>query len=224
MARRKHDEASDSQDVYEIEVEDDTADADEAMRKAVEAMEARERGEEPAEEGDRPLEQTSGDVSVEQLQEELEELKERSIRTLADYENFRRRVDRERADQRRYAAGEALSGFLTVIDNLERALRAEGPAEDLRAGVEMIHRQMLDLVERFGATPVPALGERFDPAIHEAVARVEDDGVSAPTVLEEYQRGYRLHDRLLRPAMVRVGVPVRAGNGEAPASGEATGK
>jgi molecular chaperone GrpE len=194
------------------------------MRRAVEAMEARERGEEPVDEdreGERPA---TGDVSVEQLQDELEELKERSIRTLADYENFRRRVERERTDQRRYAAAEALTGFLTVIDNLERALRAEGSAEDLRAGVEMIHRQMLDLLERFGASPVPALGERFDPSIHEAVARAEDAGVGAPTVLEEYQRGYRLHDRLLRPAMVRVGVPVKAGDGDSPATDEQAGE
>jgi molecular chaperone GrpE len=195
-------------DVYEIEIDDEVADADAAMREAVQAVEARERGEEPeSDPADLGEGAASGADPAEEMQRELEDLRERSIRTLADYENFRRRVERERSDHRRYAAAEALTGFLTVVDNLERALRAEASAEDLRRGVEMIHRQMLELLERFGASPVGALGERFDPSMHEAVARVEDESVSIPTVLEEYQRGYRMHDRLLRPAMVRVGVP-----------------
>ncbi|HVS65909.1 MAG TPA: nucleotide exchange factor GrpE [Thermoanaerobaculia bacterium] len=203
-------------EVYEIEIDDEVTDADEAMRQAMKAVEARERGaggeDTDAEAGaGSGADRSRGDASVEdaaeEMEHELEELRERSIRTLADYENFRRRVERERADHRRYASAEALTGFLTVVDNLERALRAEGSADDLREGVEMIHRQMLDLLERFGASPVAALGERFDPSVHEAVARLEDESVTAPTVLEEYQRGYRMHDRLLRPAMVRVGIP-----------------
>lgn len=200
-------------EVYEIEI-DDGGDADEAMREAMEAVAARERGgdDEPEPLVD-PADERSGADLAKEMQRELEELRERSIRTLADYENFRRRVDRERADQRRYAAAEALTGFLEVVDNLERALQAEGPADDLRKGVEMIHRQMLDLLDRFGASPIEALGERFDPSVHEAVSRVEDETVSHPTVLEEYQRGYRMHDRLLRPSMVLVGVP--AGREEA---------
>lgn len=202
----------DAGDVYEIEI-DEIDDPDEAMRQAVEAVEARQHGhdsEHGSTSSDEAEDRAASADPADEMQRELEELRERSIRTLADYENFRRRVERERADQRRYAAAEALTGFLTVVDNLERALKAEGSAEDLRAGVELIHRQMLDLLERFGATPVAARGERFDPSVHEAVARLEDDSVTAPTVLEEYQRGYRMHDRLLRPAMVRVGIP-RAG-------------
>jgi molecular chaperone GrpE len=216
MPKRDEMDSTDAHDVYEIEIDDGGSDPNEVMRRAVEAVEARERGEDPPhDESDvDELRPRGEEVTVEQLQDELEELKERSIRTLADYENFRRRVERERTDHRRYAAADALAGFLTVIDNLERALRAEGSAEDLRAGVELIHRQMLDLVERFGATAVDALGERFNPSVHEAVARVEDDSVAVPTVLEEYQRGYRLHDRLLRPAMVRVGLPLKSDGAE----------
>jgi molecular chaperone GrpE len=223
-------------DVYEIDIEDEAADADKAMREAVEAVEARERDhvQDPDLDASDELDESGGsevfveaeelvaEGPLEELQREFAELRERSVRTLADYENFRRRVERERSDQRRYAAAEALGSFLTVIDNLERALRAEGSAEDLRVGVEMIHRQMLDLLERFGASQVPALGERFDPSVHEAVARDEDESVDAPTVLEEYQRGYRIHDRLLRPAMVRVGVPV--GRGGEPSRGVGEGE
>jgi molecular chaperone GrpE len=147
-------------------------------------------------------------MSISRLEEELEELRDRSIRTLADFENYRRRAERERDELRRYAAFEAMSDFLPVLDNLERALSAGGSADDVRVGVEMILRQMRDLLRQRGVAPVEALGEPFDPTLHEAVARDEDPDVDVPTVIEEMQRGYRMHDRLLRPALVKVAMPV----------------
>jgi molecular chaperone GrpE len=101
--------------------------------------------------------------------------------------------------------------LLPVIDNLERALAAPGTAEDLRGGVELIARQFAEVLRRFGLTEVPALGQPFDPRVHEAVSREESDEVDRPTVVAEFQRGYWLNDRLLRPAMVRVAVPPEPG-------------
>jgi molecular chaperone GrpE len=145
---------------------------------------------------------------VARLEEEISELRERSVRTLADFENYRRRVERDRVEHRRYAAAEALVDFLSVMDNLQRALQAKGSEADLRVGVEMIHRQMIDLLQRLGAKQIAALDQPFDPLQHEAVSRVERPDVDRPTVTAELQAGYKLHDRLLRPAMVEVAVPV----------------
>jgi molecular chaperone GrpE len=142
------------------------------------------------------------------LKQEVADLRDRSMRTLADFDNFRKRAERERQEIRRYAAFDALGEFLGIMDNLELALSATGSLEDLKRGVEMIHRQMQDLLRRNGAREIEAAGQPFDPAIHEAVSREESPDVQKPTVAGEMRRGYYLHDRLLRPAMVRVAVPV----------------
>lgn len=147
------------------------------------------------------------DVEVAELRREIADLRDRSMRTLADFDNYRKRAERERRDAVRYAASAPLGDFLEVVDNLSRALAAGGSAEDLKTGVEMTLRQLEDALRRHGVEPVPAAGERFDPAHHEAVSRLEDPDVETPTVVEELQRGYRLHDRLLRPARVVVAVP-----------------
>ena len=143
--------------------------------------------------------------------EEIALLKDRHLRLLADFDNFRKRAEREREERARYALAEPLRDLMPVIDNLDRALAAKGSLEDLRRGVEMTARQFEETLRRFGVTVVPAVGERFDPRLHEAVSRLESDAVEAPTVVEEMQRGYKLHDRLLRPAMVRVAVPAEHG-------------
>lgn len=141
------------------------------------------------------------------LKVQLEEAQERKIRALADYENFRRRVDRERRDFARYAAEKALTEFLPILDNLSRALESKGDVDDLKSGVEMIQSQVVEVMTRLHVLAVPSVGERFDPSVHEAVAKEEDCDVEQPTILEEYQTGYTLHDRLLRPSMVRVAMP-----------------
>ena len=97
--------------------------------------------------------------------------------------------------------------LLPVVDNLQRALAAGGTVDDLKLGVELTLRQFTDLLKQRGVVEVPALGAPFDPAVHEAVARVDDETVEAPTVIDELQRGYTLHGKLLRPALVRVAMP-----------------
>jgi len=162
-----------------------------------------ERGLRPVERAEAPSE----DAEVAQLRREVEDLRDRSIRTLADFDNFRKRTERERRDLARYAASEAMRDLLEVADNLERALEAGGSPDDVRTGVDMTLRQMRDALRRHGVEEVPAVGARFDPAVHEAVSRREDPGAAEATVVEQLQRGYRLHDRLLRPARVVVAVP-----------------
>jgi molecular chaperone GrpE len=144
--------------------------------------------------------------------DELAELRERHLRLRADFENFRKRAERERGERVRHGVGEALRELLPVADNLERALAAPGGLEDLRRGVEMIARQVAETLARHGVAPITALGRPFDPQLHEAVAREESAEVAEPTVVGELQRGYLHGNRLLRPALVRVAMP--AGGGE----------
>jgi molecular chaperone GrpE len=141
------------------------------------------------------------------LRRENASLRERLLRALADFDNLRKRTDRERQELRRYALFDTMRDLVAVTDNLERAAAAGGAVEDLKAGVDMILKQMHETLRRHGVTAVEAVGRPFDPAEHEAVTREEDPAVSSPLVTAELQRGYKMHDRLLRPAMVRVSVP-----------------
>lgn len=154
---------------------------------------------------DEEVESTADEVA--KLEREIADLRDRSIRTLADFENYRRRSERERDDLKRFAQGDVLRDLLPVVDNLQRALAAGGTVDDLKLGVELTLRQFTDLLKQRGVVEVPALGAPFDPAVHEAVARVDDETVEAPTVIDELQRGYTLHGKLLRPALVRVAMP-----------------
>jgi molecular chaperone GrpE len=186
--------------VYEIDLDDDST--EDALRDAVEAAEASDH--EPA--------GPSGASDVPGGGDALQAMREKYLRALADFDNYRKRVERERAETSRAALAEPLRAFLSVVDNLDRALAAGGSQDDLKSGVQMILRQTEDMLRRFGVEPVPARGEPFDPAVHEAVVRYEDPEIDEPTVSEEFQKGYRYHGRLLRPAMVKVAVP-REGNG-----------
>ena len=198
----------DDAEAVAIDLDSQTDDLDAAMREAVAAVEGVEeerRGGGTASEGGEG--EGGSEEEVAKLRREIADLRDRSMRTLADFDNFRKRAERERQDQRRYALLEPLPGFLEIMDNLGLALSASGSADDLKRGVEMIHRQMQELLRRLGVTEIEALNQPFDPALHEAVAREEDPTVKKPTVTGELRRGYKLHDRLLRPAMVKVTVP-----------------
>ena len=194
-------------DAYVLDLEEGAeADVDELTREALAAVRARERGPEKGIDVI-PGEEAVPDAAVAELQAELADLRDRSIRTLADFENYRRRSEREREELKRFAQGDVLRDLLPVVDNLQRALAAGGTVDDLKTGVELTLRQFRDLLKQRGIAEVLALGAPFDPAVHEAVARVDDDAVTAPTVIDELQRGYTLHGRLLRPALVRVAMP-----------------
>jgi molecular chaperone GrpE len=201
---------ADEGDVYLLDVDaEEAVDLDAVTREALAAVQGVEAGG-GAEDG---AESSSVEADVAQLQAEIADLRDRSVRTLADFENYRRRSDREREDLKRFAIADVLRDMLPVVDNLERALAAGGTVEDLKLGVDLTLRHFRDLLRQRGIGEVRAAGEPFDPAVHEAVAREEDPGVTVPTVTVELQRGYTLNGRLLRPALVKVAVPA-AGSGD----------
>jgi molecular chaperone GrpE len=209
------DEMDGSEDTPEVSLDLDaqSEDLDAAMRDAVAAVEGVESGRDDASSAASAVSAASAisaEDEVGKLRREIADLRDRSMRTLADFDNFRKRSERDRQDSKKYALVEPIREFLDVVDNLGLALTAGGSADDLKRGVEMIHRQMLELLKRHGVREVTALGQPFDPAVHEAVARDEDPEVQAPTVTGEMRRGYFMHDRLLRPAMVKVSVPTEA--------------
>jgi molecular chaperone GrpE len=136
----------------------------------------------------------------------VDDFRDRYVRTLADFENFRKRADREKADFRRYALVEVIRDLLPVIDNFDRAIEHAEEGDEFHKGVALIYKQLFDVLQRHGLKPISESGVRFDPNIHEGVVRVEDPSVPSHTVVEVLQKGYFLHDRLLRPAMVKVAV------------------
>jgi len=141
---------------------------------------------------------------LEELRRERDALQDRLLRTAAEFDNYRKRMDRERRELADYTAGEAIKDLLPIIDNLERALQASAQDDPLRKGVELIHKQMLEMLRKRGVTPIEALGADFDPNVHEAVTHEESDQHREGEVMEELQRGYKVGERLLRPSMVKV--------------------
>ena len=161
---------------------------------------------EPVEAAAPPDESTAeGDVSeLERLRAEAGAMRDLAQRKQAEFENYRKRMERERLDLSRYAGADVVKEVLSVLDNLERALRAGGSEEQLRDGVAIIHRQLQETLSRLGLAEVESLGKPFDPHIHEAVSQVESAKHAEGTVLDVFQKGYLFKDRLLRPAMVSV--------------------
>jgi molecular chaperone GrpE len=144
--------------------------------------------------------------AAEQLQRERDDLYDRLLRKTAEFDNYRKRIERERKDFTDWAAADVLSDLLAVMDDFERALAAEPPpaAQPYRAGVEIIYKALADLVKKRGATPIDTVGADFDPHRHQAVAYDVVDGAREGEVVEELRKGYMLGERLLRPALVKV--------------------
>jgi molecular chaperone GrpE len=139
-----------------------------------------------------------------QLQTERDQLFDRLARSQAEFDNYRKRETRERADYRDYALINTVEQFLPVLDNFQLALKADSSAEQLRSGVELIVRQMGEVLRSLGVQTIPTAETQFDPRLHEAIEMVERDDLPDHQVMEEVRRGYTLRDRLLRPALVRV--------------------
>jgi len=165
-----------------------------------------ERGENQTVDGDPSAIETTGNDELAQARRERDDLLDRLLRKTAEFENFRKRVDRDRREQMQWAAADILSDVLSVLDDFDRALSTEAPpeAQPYRAGVELIHRQLSELVRKRGATAIDALGADFDPNLHQAVAYEETPGAREGEVVAEFAKGYKLGDRLLRPALVKV--------------------
>ena len=149
---------------------------------------------------------SDGQVTDETLRAENQQLKDRYLRTLADFENFRKRNEREKTDFFKHALGAVLKDILPVLDNFDRALEHAEEGDDFHKGVLLIYKQLFDVLEKHGLKTIDETGAHFDPNIHEAVIREEDGSVPSHTVVAVLQKGYFLHDRLLRPALVKVAV------------------
>lgn len=230
VTRRSDEEA------YELDLSEDEAQVDDLMRDALAAVEAADKKRAQTDTQEDPeVELTlESDIEIEdsadtpeaevvvdgaddaqaaaqaaaQATAEAEELRKRLARTLADFDNFRKRAEKEKEDHKKYAVADVLKDILGVTDNLERALAAPGGVDELKKGVEMILRQQSEVFKRWGVEPVKAVGEAFNPAVHEAVARQDSSDIDVPTVTGELQRGYTIHGRLLRPSMVAVAMPI----------------
>jgi molecular chaperone GrpE len=154
------------------------------------------------------------------LQQEVTNLKELYLRKLADFDNYRKRQEREMSEFRRTANADLIRECLPVIDNLERALAAPGGNDaGLRQGVELVLRQYVGVLTRHGLVQIDPLGDAFDPGAHEAIQRLETADAEEATVTQVLQKGYLLGDKLLRPALVVVAVPVQPGSSDAPDDG-----
>lgn len=143
------------------------------------------------------------------LKKEIGKLKEEYLRQLAEKENLRKRIEREKNEYYNYALSELLKELIVVLDNFERALESEdqGDGKSFREGIEMIYRQYRDLLMKQGVVPIESKEKKFDPHLHQAFMTEESEDVNEPEVSEELQKGYKLHNRLLRPSLVKVVVP-----------------
>ena len=156
--------------------------------------------------------QNRGSTTVADIEAEVEGLRseragylDRLARLQAEFDNFRKRSAKEQQDFRDYALAEALRSLLPILDSLDRALKTgDASVQDFHSGIELIDKQFHDALSKLGVEPIPAEGEVFDPNLHQAIQMVDTAEVEDNQVIDELQRGYRIKDRLLRPAMVRV--------------------
>ena len=168
----------------------------------------------PAGDGDQPLGGTASappaaagagsDAEIQKLKAERDTAVDRLARMQAEFDNARKRAAKEQQDFRDFALVDTIKTLLPVVDSFERALRAKSEGGDFRAGVDLIYKQLQDALAKLGVQPIAAKGQQFDPRIHEAIEMVETSDAADHEVLDEWQRGYKYKDRLVRPAMVRV--------------------
>lgn len=158
-----------------------------------------------------PVETAEGKLAVvtadrDRLAAEKAELNDRLLRARADYDNARRRAERERSEYLQFAAMDLVREILPVLDDFERALKAETADRDYAKGVELIYQRLFDTLRKMGLEPIDTEGKQFDPNQHQAVERAPSEEADDQAILGEFQRGYNFRGKLLRPAMVRVAV------------------
>jgi molecular chaperone GrpE len=141
-----------------------------------------------------------------QIAAEKADLKDRLLRTLADFDNFRRRAERDRSEYVQFATVELLRDLIPILDDFRRAVKVETADKEYAKGIELIDQRLFETLKKAGLEPIKAAGQPFDPNLHQAVDRVHSEELPDQTVLEEYQSGYNFKGKLLRPAMVKVAV------------------
>lgn len=188
----------------EVEEKDSSerADTTEVNEESADEKEKQEKTEEQAENG----ESIKYEEEIAALKKEKDDLFDRLLRVQAEYENFKKRTQKEREAERKYKAQDLVNDILPVLDNFERALQVEKTEEtsSLIEGISMVHRQLLDALKNNGVEMIETEGKQFDPNLHHAVMQVEDESYESNQIVEELQKGYMLKDRVIRPAMVKV--------------------
>jgi molecular chaperone GrpE len=156
------------------------------------------------------------EYSYQKIQAERDEFKDKYLRGLAEMDNFRKRMKKEKEEFQKYVLNEFFLDLLQIYDNLERALKAKGQEAEkgIISGVEMIRRQFLELLKKNQVLEIDALGKHFDPAFHEALSKEEREGIEQPLVVEIYQKGFTYNEKLLRPVLTKVAIPVEKGTNQ----------
>lgn len=146
----------------------------------------------------------ASDETDHQTEDKAAEYLDRWQRLMAEFDNYRKRSEKEKADSYDYAVSNTVAEMLPVIDNFERALKLESQDKSLYAGVEMIYKQMIGVLEKFHVTPIDATGKEFDPNLHNAVMHIEDENLGENIVAEELQKGYLYKEKVIRHSLVKV--------------------
>ena len=152
------------------------------------------------------VDETLPDTPETQLAAEKADLKDRLLRALADFDNFRRRAERDRSEYVQFASMEMVRDLIPILDDFRRAVKVETADKEYAKGIELIDQRLFETLKKAGLEPIEAAGKLFDPNLHQAVDRVQSEDWPDQTVLEEYQSGYNFKGKLLRPAMVKVAV------------------
>lgn len=160
-----------------------------------------------AETGNEKDELEKANAKIKELEEKIDEYENRYVRLRADFDNFRRRVDLDKQASEKYRAQHLITNLLPAIDNFERALQMaseDGQTKQLLQGMEMVYRNILEALKKEGVEPIEALGKEFDPHYHQAIMQAQEEDVESNIIVEEFQKGYILKDRVIRPSMVKV--------------------
>ena len=194
-------------DVQADSADEAPASASEALEDASESVDEAESESEAAPSAEKFARMKEELDSAKTKNAEFEERSDRMLRTIADYENSKKRAEREKAEFFKYAVEGVIKDLILVVDSIERGIESAKESRDfdsLNEGIQLIHKQLGELLKKRDVTVIKAQGEPFDPNLHEAVMHIESEDVEENAVIEEFQRGYLLHDRVIRPSMVSV--------------------
>lgn len=144
------------------------------------------------------------DSELEKIKKELEQQRDLALRTAAEFDNFKKRTEREKINSIEFIKADILKTFLPVLDNFGRAVSADGNGDDMKKGLEMIQKQLTDVMVKLGLSEIDDEGKEFDPELHQAVMHTEDESVGENIIIKTMQKGYKIGDTVIRPAMVQV--------------------
>ncbi|MBO5179338.1 MAG: nucleotide exchange factor GrpE [Clostridia bacterium] len=144
------------------------------------------------------------EAEIEKLKKENDKYYEHLQRTAAEFDNYKKRVNKEKENIYQLAVGDVVAKYITVVDSLEKGANVQGMDESMKEGINLIYRQILDVMNSLNVEVIPTVNEKFNPEVHDAVMHIESEEYDEQTVIEELKRGYKIKDRVIRPAMVKV--------------------